>query len=205
MSSETDVANVTLRLIGQSPITSRTDGSTTANIIDDIFDDVRDDCLRYHPWNFATKRVELARSSTDPAFEFDHAYPLPADWIRTISVHNNDIGRGAVLYRMENSDGQTAIVSSADQIFLRYVYRETDPNKWSSDFRRTVSLALARDMAVPVASSNVLQDQLSKQFEKAMNRARSSDAIGSFPEMRPRGSWVNSRGGGFHNDRILND
>ena len=204
MSSETDVANVALRLVGQTPITNRTDGSVNGNIIDDIFDDIRDDCLRYNPWNFATHRVELAQSTTTPAFEFDFAYPLPADWIRNISVHNNDAGHGSLLHRMESAGNQKIILASSDQLFLRYVYREKDPNLWTSDFRRTVSLAIGRDLAIPIASSNTLQDRLEKQFEKAMNRARSSDAQGASPESRPRGSWVNSRGSGL-NAGYLND
>jgi hypothetical protein len=194
MSSETDVANVALRLIGQTPISNRTDGTSNGNIIDDIFDDTRDDLLRYSPWNFATRRVELAQSVTAPAFEFDYAYPLPADWIRTVSVHSNNAGTGAILHRMETIGTQRVIVCSSDQIFLRYVYQEKDPNIWSSDFRRAMSLALARDLAVPISSSNTLQEQLSKQFEKTMNRVRSTDAMGSTPEQRPRGSWINSRG-----------
>lgn len=198
MSSETDVANVALRLIGQTPITNRTDGSPNGNIIDDLFDDVRDDLLRYNPWNFATKRAELAKSATLPAFEFDFAYPLPADWIRTLSVHSNDAGHGAVFHRMELINNQKAILVSSDQLFVRYIYREKDPNVWSADFRRAVSLAIARDLAVPVASSNTLQEQISKQFEKAMNRARSNDAMGASPEQRPRGSWVDRRGRSRH-------
>jgi hypothetical protein len=198
MSSETDVSNVALRLVGQTAITDRTDGSTNGNIIDDIFDDIRDDLLRYSPWNFATKRVELVKSSTLPVFEFDFAYPLPADWIRTITVQSNDAGHGAVLHRMEVVNNQRSILVASDQLFMRYIYREKDPNIWSSDFRRAVSLAIARDLAVPIASSNTLQESLSKQFEQAMNRARGTDAQGASPESRPRGSWVDRRGRGRH-------
>lgn len=204
MSSETDVANIALRLIGQTPITNRTDGSPNANTVDDLFDDVRDDLLRSHPWNFATKRQKLAQSSTIPDFEFDYGYPLPSDWMRTISVHSNDAGHGTILHRMEIINGQRAIVVSADQIYLRYVYQEKDPNLWSADFRRSVSLALARDLAVPISSSNTLQDQLSKQFRRTLARARSADAIGASPELRPAGSWASARGG-FRNDNFLSD
>ena len=204
MPGETDVANVALRLIGQTAITSRTDGSSTANTVDDLFDEIRDDLLRSHPWNFATKRQKLAQSSTTPGFEFDFAYPLPADWIRTISVHNNDAGYGTILYRMEYIGTQRAIVASADDIYLRYVYQVTDPNLMAPDFRRAFEIALARDLSVPIASSNTLQEQLSKQFIRKIAQARSSDAIGAFPELRPRGSWASARGGG-RNDNFLND
>jgi len=204
MASETSVANMGLRFIGQTAIVSRTDGSDNANIVNDIFDDVRDDLLRSHPWNFATKRIKLAQSSTLPVFEFDFAYPLPADWISTMSVHSNDAGHSTVLHRMELIGTQRAIVSSADQIYLRYVAQITDPNLWAADFRRCVSLAIGRDLAVAIASSNTLQDQLNKQLSKTMARARSADAIGASPELRQRGSWANARNG-FRNDSFLSD
>lgn len=200
MPSETDVVNKALRLIGQSPITSLDDGSDVANVVDDIYTEVRDDLLRSHPWNFATKRVQLARSATDPAFEFDHAYVLPADWIRTISVHDNDAGHGTVLFRMEQVNGQRVFVSSSDAIYLRYVARVTDPNLMSADFRRALAVSLARDLAVPIASSNTLQQTYEASALRSMARARSADGMGSFPELRPRGSWASSRGGFRRND-----
>ena len=77
MAGETDVINAALRLVGASPITSLTDGTNSANVADDLYDEVRDDLLRSHPWNFATQRVKLAKSSTTPTFEFDNAFPVP--------------------------------------------------------------------------------------------------------------------------------
>ena len=204
MSSDTDSANVALRLVGQTPVTSITDGSVTGNVVDDIFTELLDDLLRSHPWNFATKRVQLARLSVAPAFEFDYAYAHPSDWLRTISVHDNDAGHGTVLYRTEQVDGQTAIVSSSDAIYLRYVYRVTDQNLMSADFRRAFQFALARDLAIPLASSNSMQEAYSREASRALARARSTDALVGFPELRPRGSWASSRGG-FRRDDFLSD
>jgi hypothetical protein len=197
---ETDVVNVGLTLVGAAPITSLTDGSTAANAADDIYTEVRDDLLRSHPWNFATKRTTLAKSATTPDFEFDYAYPLPSDWIRNISVHDNDAGHGTILFRVEIVNNQRCIITSSDAVYLRYVYRLTDPNVMSSDFRRALEVSLARDLAVKLASSNVLQDRLSIQADRALARARSSDALGAFPELRPRGSWASQRGGRRRND-----
>jgi hypothetical protein len=204
MPSETDVVNVGLRLIGATTITSLSDGSTNANTADDIYSEIRDDLLRSHPWNFATKRVQLAQSATDPSFEFDHAYVLPSDWLRNISVHDNDAGHGTVLFRTEQVNGQLAIVSSSDAIYLRYVARVTDPNLMAADFRRALSLSIARDLAIPLASSNSMQEQYAVAVSSALARARSADGLGGFPELRPRGSWAASRGG-FRKDDFLSD
>jgi hypothetical protein len=204
MASDTEIANVALRLIGATPITSLTDGSDTANVIDDIYSEIRDDLLSSHPWNFATKRVQLAESATTPSFEFDHAYVLPADWLRTISVHDNDAGHGTVLYRAEQVNGQTVLVASSDALYLRYVARITDPNIMSADFRRAFALSIARDIAIPLASSNSMRDTYASEAGRVVARARSADAMGSFPELRPRGSWASSRGG-YRRDDFLSD
>ena len=200
MPGETDILNLALRRIGAAPIVSLTDGTTSANAADDIYTEVRDDLLRMHPWNFATKRQKLAQSATTPIFEFDFAYPLPSDWLRTISVHDNDAGFGTVLYRMEQINNQNAIVASSSEIWLRYVARITDPNLMVPDFRNALEFSLARDLAIALSSSNKLQDQMFKLANRAIARARSADGMGSFPELRPRGSWASSRGGRRRND-----
>ncbi len=200
MPGETDVINVALRLVGASPIISRDDGTTPANTVDDLYDEVRDDLLRSHPWNFATKRVQLAESATAPTFEFDHAYALPNNWLRTISVHDNDAGHSTILFREEQVANQRVIVTSSDEVWLRYVAEVDDPNLMTADFRRALATALARDLAIPLASSNTLRDQLSTEASRTLARARSSDALGAFPELRPRGSWAASRGGRRRDD-----
>lgn len=205
MPGETDVANAALELVGAAAIVSLTEGSEKSNTVSNFYEIVRDDLLRSHNWNFATKRQKLAQSATDPAFEFDHAYPLPADWMRTISVHDNDAGHGTIFYRMEKIGSQRAIITSSDDVYLRYVYRETDPNVMTADFVLAFTLSLASRLAVPIASSKSLRDEYADEAKSKTAAARSSDAIGAFPELRPRGSWAASRGGRRRNDWMTND
>ncbi len=195
MSSDTDIANAAMRLLKANRITSLTDGTNNANAANDVFTEVRDDLLRAHNWNFATKRQKLAQSSTAPTFEFDNAYPLPSDWMRTVSVHNNDAGFGTFLYREEEVDGQGVIVTSADEVWIRYIYQVTDPNRMAADFRTAFAYALA--LAIPGVSnlSAAREDRLEDRAGKRLNKAKHSDAVGSVPERRPVGSWVTVRGG----------
>lgn len=196
----TDVVNVSLRRVGATPIVSLTDGSKSANAANNLYSELRDDLLRSHPWNFATKRVKLAQSSTTPVFEFDYAYPLPSDWLRTVSVHASDSGSGAVLYRMEQNAGVRSLLVASNQLWLRYVATVTDPNLMPPDFRTALEDSLARDLAIPLTSSNKLQDTMARRADRSIARARSADAVGSFPELRPRGSWASSRSGSRHSE-----
>ena len=197
MSSDTDIANVAMRLLKANRITSLTDGSNNANAANDVFTEVRDDLLRAHNWNFAQKWAKLAKLTEVPVFEFDNAFALPSDWMRTVTVHGNDAGVGAApLYREGEIDDQGVILSSADEMWMRYIYKLTDPNRMAADFRTAFAYALA--LALPGVSNLAAarEERLEKRAETRLRRAKHSDAVGSVPERRPVGSWVTSRGGG---------
>jgi len=195
VSSDTDIANEAMQLLKARRITSLTDGSDGANAANDVFTSVRDRLLRKHNWNFATRQQKLAKSSTVPVFQFDNAYPLPADWLRTVSVHDNDAGAGRLRYREEEVDNQGVIVTSADELWIRYIYRVTDPNRMAADFVAAFALALA--VAIP-GVSNIAAGALAElraEAKTALREAKHSDAVGSMPETRPLGSWHDSRHG----------
>ena len=194
MPSETDIANVALRLVGGTRITSLTQATPNANAVNDIYSEIRDNLLEF-PWNFATQRVELAQLATAPSFGYDYAYVLPANWAYTISVHDNDAGYGTIDYREEQVGNQKVIATNHSSVYLTYVKKETDPNMMPASFRMALASNLARNLAIPIANSNVLEDQLASRAEKDLARAKSIDALGSFPEPRPRGTWANSRNG----------
>lgn len=196
-----DVVNVALRRIGSSRITSITGDEPEAVIPNDLFSEVLDDLLRQHAWNFATKRQKLAQLVEVPTFEFDNAYTMPPDWIRTVSIHPNDAGAGTMFYREEQIDDKRVILTNVDDVYMRYVARVEDPNLWPADFRNAMSMTLARDLAIPLGNSNTMHTNFNELSRSAIARARSSDAMGSSPERRPRGSWVTRRGGGgYHQD-----
>jgi hypothetical protein len=195
VTAEVDVVNAALGRIGATAITALTDGSNSANKANAIYAQLRDRLLRSHNWNFATKRVKLAQSSTTPTFEFDFAYPLPSDWIKNVSVHNNDAGHGTLFYRTEINADVRAILASAEEVWLRYVFRVEDPSLMAPDFRDAFEFALARDLAVPLASSNVLRREMADEYKTAIASARYTDGVGSFPELRPKGSWAASHRG----------
>lgn len=194
MPSETDIANVALRLVGGTRITSLTQGTPNANAVQDIYEEIRDHLLEF-PWNFATTRVKLARSATAPTFGYDYAYALPSDWVFTISIHDNDEGVGIFDYREEQVGDQRVISTDSEDVYMVYTSKEIDTNIMSAAFRKAFASAIARDLAITIANSNILEDQLSKRATKDLARAKSLDAMGSFPEQRPRGSWANSRNG----------
>ena len=149
MPSKVDVANRALRMVGATRITSFTQGTPSANAVNDIYDEILKELLASAKWKFAKKRSNLARSSTTPVYEFDYAYAMPSDWLRTIDVHDNDNGTGNFEYREGQVGSQNVLETDSEQVYLTYVYFEQDPNLMTSTFRSALSTALARELAVP--------------------------------------------------------
>lgn len=195
MASEVGIINVALRKIGAEPIISLTDDSDNAAVADDLFDDMRDNLLRGHHWNFATKRKKLAQSSFEPEFEYDFKYPLPADFIRAHTVSDNDNGDRTVPYRIEfdPSTGGQSIYTNATDVWLKYVFRVTDANIMPPDFREALAYALAAEFAIAIAQSNTLYDRMKDSFRRAFAKARSVDGIEDYPDQFPHGTWITER------------
>lgn len=188
------IINVGFRFIGVGRITDFEENKKQAAAVKDIYDDLRRELLSF-PWNFAEGRVKLSRLAAVPEFQFNYAYLLPSDWLYTVSVHNNDAGVGAVFYKESQLDNQNVLLASDEDIYLRYTVDEKDANKWSPKFRRAMSSAIARDLAITLGNSRALQETMADQAQRDLINAKSVDGITSFPEQRPRGSWANSRSG----------
>ena len=193
MPSKVEIGNRALRMVGPGTITSFNQGTKPANVLSDIYDEVLKGLLASGKWKFASIRVQLARSTTAPALEFDNFYVLPSDWIRTIAIFNNDRVPGNTMYKMGQVGSQLGILSDEEELFLEYVKFEEDANLMTPLFRESLEIALAREMAIPIANSNTLEDQLAKKARRSLGRAMAVDAMGSFPVNRPAGTWVTSR------------
>ena len=189
MASEIGICNSALTKIGAARIVALDEGSRNANACAELYPKLRDDLLRSHIWNFATVRLKLGRLASTPAFGFAYEYQLPVDWLRTISVHNNDSGSGFVEYRVEGR----RLRCSAEDVYLRYIRIVTDANEMPADFREALAAMLARDLAIPIAQSNALREVMGEAFRDELARAKSADALEDWPEALPEGSWVTVR------------
>lgn len=97
-----DLINAALARAGGSRAISAIDDTTPGGTVaGDVYTFERDAELRAHTWNCAATRVRLGRLTVAPRFEHDYAYALPSDWLRTVSVHDNDAGSGQAVYKQE--------------------------------------------------------------------------------------------------------
>lgn len=178
------ICNGALAKVGAARIAALDEGGKNANLCAELYASCRDDLLRAHSWNFAAARAKLAQAAEPPAFGFARAYKLPADWIRCVAAEG--AGGSVLVYRVEGG----CLLSDAQEVYLRYVQRVEDVNRMPADFRAALACLLARELAIPLAQSNSLEERLEARFRTRLRRARTTDGLEDQPEPLPLGAWA---------------
>ncbi len=189
MASTVGICNSALIKIGADRIMALTDDSKNARLCNEQFEKLRDEVLRVHQWNFAIARAKLAQLATTPAFGFSYEYQLPADWLRTLSVHADEGGRSSPRFKAEGGK----ILTDSSVTYLRYVRRITDPNSFDPLFLEALAFRLAAELAMPIAQSNTLKKIMEERYDTSIRKARGTDAQDDFPDEMPEGSWIGGR------------
>ncbi|NUT87169.1 hypothetical protein HNO91_12100 [Pseudomonas corrugata] len=139
-----------------------------AKLCANLYPTVRDDMLRQHPWNCCIKRVVLAPDAAVPAFGYEHAFELPADFLRVLEV-------GTAGQQIDYLVEGRSIQADTTVLELRYVFRNEVENTWDSALIKLVTLAMASVLAYPITQSTALQQALEQQLEMEKRRARAVD------------------------------
>ena len=192
MASTVDICNGALNQLGATTILSLTEDSKNARLCNARYTQVRDALFRTHPWNCLQVRLELAASTTTPAWGFAYAYTLPANCLRLLRVLDYDSN-----YKVEGRK----ILSNASTMKILYISRVTDPNEYDELLRETLSAALGADIAYAVTSNNTTSQNMILSYQEKLRDARFVDSTEGqnvdqdlgMTDVIDAGSFINSR------------
>jgi hypothetical protein len=171
MASVVDICNSALNALGASTIISLTENSKNARLCNQRYEPVRDAVFRSHPWNCLQKRVELAKDTTAPVFEFSNAYTLPADSLRILKSENSNLSNNEK-FRIEGKK----LLTNEDTIKILYVAKITDTTQYDTSLIETLSAKLAAELCYPITQSSTLMDRMFALYESKLKEARFNDA-----------------------------
>lgn len=182
--TDIEICNGALLLLSEDTINNLEDASTAGKLCKNHYARSRDAVLRMHPWNFAVKRITLAKLSTPvPAFEYASYFQLPTDCLRLLSIYN------LTDYKIEGRK----IISDATSINIRYVYRNVTVDEYDVSFVETLSAYLAFKFAYPITKDKAVQKAMGDLFITFLKYAKAVDAqeepqdtIGDFPLINAR-------------------
>ena len=165
--SVVQIVNNALVKLGANAILSLTEDSEAARAANLIYEQIRDAVLRDHVWNFAKKRIELAKDSDTPAFEFSFQYTLPSDCLRVLQMEDLDM-----IYKIESGK----LLTDESPAKILYVSRVEDVNLFDSMFVEALSARISAESAVTLAESNSLYQNMMEMYQRKILDARSMDA-----------------------------
>lgn len=185
--SDVALASRALIRIGAAPITSFADGTAESEIAGALFDTTRDALLSAYRWSFATAQLALTQLETDPLADYAHAYQLPNDFLRAISVGVGAKGRG-VAYRIV----QDQLHANAQNAILTYIYRP-DEESFPPFFDQALIARLSAEFCIPVTESTSRAEAHFRIAQDEFDRARQIDAQQDTPNRIESFSLIDAR------------
>jgi hypothetical protein len=182
--SELNIKNLALAKVGDYYINSTSEESKAAREVNRVYEPSRDFLLRSFNWSFAITRIELAQLGTDPDFEYDYQYQLPSDYLKMVKLYSTTSN-----YSIE---GQK-ILTSDDELYLKYVSRVEDPTFFDPIFLEALVLKMAIDLAIPLANNRTLKETLMVEYQAVIRQARMVDAFEDDEDETPEDTdWQNA-------------
>lgn len=173
MASQVDICNLALINLGQSPniiAVNPPDGSAYAATAVHLYPIALKRVLSEIDWSFATKIVALTAVDVDKPAAWDYAFAVPTDLERPVMLQESDQEDPNIGIPFEiNGD---VLYCNSDSVVLRYVYLNTNTEKFSSDFVLALSAYLAHLMAVPVTKDANIAGAWLKNYQSIVSTAK---------------------------------
>lgn len=185
MALPVDICNMALVRLGQPRISSidppYTDPDGLPSKLGFFFPLLRDAELREHPWTFAKKRTLLAEDTNAPAFGYDHQFRLPADFIRLTTD------------RPEGWHIEGRFILTDDEAPLELTYIGNGVDFTDPMFNVALSCKIALAIAEDVTTSTSKKAACDNDYEKAIARAKATNAIEVPAKQPPEDTFITVR------------
>lgn len=175
MSTDVEVCNQALSLLGDKKITDL-DGTDNLSVTcKNHYQRTVDWVLKQREWRCAVKRATLTTPAT-PNHGWSYAYDLPSDHLRTLAVRDSSLKDDDVnALNWQQEDGK--IVCDTDtQVYLKYLYRVAVADI-PTHVEDVIITLLASRLAIPVADSRSLRDDLKAEYKEMIGEAAAVDGM----------------------------
>ena len=180
--------NLALVPLGAERVMDPLEDTESARKCNAVWEQIRDDEMSSHPWNFATTRIQLALSTTTPTYDYSYAHQLPSDALRILELE------GLEDYKVEGDK----VLSNQSIVKCRYIKLITDPLSYSSQFVSLVAARLQFELAYSLTDSSTAMERLFAVYEKKKKIAKAVDAQEGTPVNAIGDRWIDARSGVVH-------
>jgi hypothetical protein len=204
-----------------APIVSFNDNIEQARVMGNSYAILRDTLQRVYRWNFNRVYAQLPALITQPSFEYEYAYALPADFLRLemcgqMTAANSlpqedgnpvpppNIGvssPGLDLTDFQSGRSQDYRVVGNKQVYAHipppmaiiYSQRVADPNMFDAAFIESFACYLAWKLGPRINSSLAKKRDLKQDFQISIQQAVLTKSVELPPDRIPDDTWMMSR------------
>jgi hypothetical protein len=173
--SAVSICSNALLLLGDKPIDSFDVNNDRTRLVSNLYTSKRDAVLRAHPWNCATKRVVLAPDTEAPAFGWSYQFTLPGNWLRTLSVGDEDEPEP---YTQEGRQ----LLMDTNVCLLRYIWRNEAEASWDALLVAAMTQVMVAALTYPITKSTTKQATEEQIVKAVLKSARAVDGQENPPE-----------------------
>lgn len=182
MTSETDILNNALILIGEQTVLTADDTTKQGRRFIQVYGFLRDALLRAHYWNFALKRASIAALTSTPAWGYQYEYQLPDDCLTLIQVgsYSTNINAGYYNqvdnspYKIESGKILTDLIAPLN---IRYIRKVDNSSEFDPSFSEMIAIKIAIHLNEDLTNNTAMIDRLSQLYKESKQRALRGNAI----------------------------
>lgn len=190
--SKVSIANRALTKLGAERILLLTDTTKEGKTINSMFESVFEAELRRHRWKFAMRRDSLPALATAPAWGYQYAYQLPADFLALVQVNDYYI-RGVKPRQFWQVEGGQILTDAVAPLKIRYIRKVDNTALLDPLFVEVLACKLAMEACETLTQSGQKRGTAADEYKFAVSEAVRLDAIENPPDEIPYGSWFDSR------------
>ena len=202
MSTDVQICNLALSLVGISSILALDSSSKASRECVRLYNIKRDSVLEDHKWSFATKNVTLSLS-TESVIGWEYAYVYPTDCIKAREIYNgatqtNVIESGGIpripfeVRGTSNLDGRL-ICTNEESAQLIYTGKVTNTALFSAKFIDALSAKIASLLAIPLRADKELAKELAAAYVALIATAEATDSNEGQEKPDERNAFVEAR------------
>lgn len=210
MSSQTDICNDVLTILGAATINAISDQSNQARALNAVWNLERDAELRKHCWKFSISRTALPALVGAPASgPYTQWFQLPAGCLRVLQVGDSYPGMDLSDYRSGPTtddyqiEGGKVLSNLPAPLPIRSVQQVTDTTQWDAAFCALFAARLAFVCCFRITQSNALQKTAMEAYKDSLREAIRANALETPPTQPGDDTWIAARLGGAGSPTVV--
>lgn len=196
MATRLSIYNGALLLCRDRKLMSLTESGPRRSALDQVWNDGGvDTCLMAGLWNHASRSLQLDFDpDVTPSFGLQNGFSMTSDWKRTLAVCSDEYFNAPLNHYLEEG---RFLFADLQTIWVRFVSNDPDYGgdmaNWPENFSRYVESYFAKRVVGRIAQSKEIVDDVNLTEKRALNLAKSTDAMEEPTAMLPTGTWANAR------------